>query len=222
MAQGVIGIAFIQMMLVGLGFALMGVPGTGLLCLAVLMLGIVQLPATLMTLPVIVLVLATMGASAGHDHLLDLRLPRRPGRQRAQAADARTRGRCADAGGADRRAGRHGHRRHHRPVHRPVVLAVGYQLFWQWVEDISRQRGRARSARPRPGPVPAEQSHAHPCPADRPAGTGVHAVAGAFVSLRLRRYVGFKRAHQCSSARHDVIVLSAVMLLALLAISCRW
>ena len=35
-AQGVVGIAFIQMLLVGVGFVLMGVPGAGLLALAVL------------------------------------------------------------------------------------------------------------------------------------------------------------------------------------------
>ena len=43
----------------------MGVPGTGLLCLIVLLLGIVQVPATLVTIPVIVFVIATQGASVG-------------------------------------------------------------------------------------------------------------------------------------------------------------
>ena len=41
-AQGVVGIAFIQMLLVGVGFALMGMPGAGVLALLVLLLGIVQ------------------------------------------------------------------------------------------------------------------------------------------------------------------------------------
>ena len=62
-AQGVVGIAFIQMLLIGVGFVLMGVPGAGLLALAVLLLGIMQIPATLITLPVIVFVIATQGAS---------------------------------------------------------------------------------------------------------------------------------------------------------------
>ena len=54
-------IAFIQMLLVGLGFVLMGVPGAGILALAVLVLGIMQVPATLITVPVIAFVLATQG-----------------------------------------------------------------------------------------------------------------------------------------------------------------
>jgi len=37
-AQGVVGIAFIQMLLIGVGFAVMGIPGAGLLALAVLLL----------------------------------------------------------------------------------------------------------------------------------------------------------------------------------------
>ena len=63
-AQGVVGIAFIQMLLIGVGFVLMGVPGAGLLALAVLLLGIMQLPATLITLPVIVFVLRHRRAPA--------------------------------------------------------------------------------------------------------------------------------------------------------------
>ncbi len=64
-AQGVIGIAFAQMLLIGVGFVLMGVPGAGLLALGVLLLGIGQLPASLITLPVIGYVFATCGASPG-------------------------------------------------------------------------------------------------------------------------------------------------------------
>ena len=58
-----VGIAFIQMLLVGVGFVLMGVPGAGLLALVVLLLGIMQLPATLITIPVIAFVFATEGAT---------------------------------------------------------------------------------------------------------------------------------------------------------------
>ncbi len=62
-AQGVVGIAFIQMLLIGIGFVVMGIPGAGLLALAVLLIGIMQLPATLITIPVIVFVIATQGVS---------------------------------------------------------------------------------------------------------------------------------------------------------------
>jgi predicted PurR-regulated permease PerM len=63
-AQGVIGIAFIQAVLIGIGIVPMGIPGAGLLCLAVLMLGIMQLPATILTIPIIIWVFATQGSSA--------------------------------------------------------------------------------------------------------------------------------------------------------------
>jgi predicted PurR-regulated permease PerM len=52
-ASGVIGIAFIQALLLGIGFLWAGIPGAGLLALLVLILGILQLPALVVTLPAI-------------------------------------------------------------------------------------------------------------------------------------------------------------------------
>ena len=52
-AQGVIGIAFIQAILVGLCLLLAGVPLAGLLAVVVLVLGIAQVPALVVTLPAI-------------------------------------------------------------------------------------------------------------------------------------------------------------------------
>src|SRR6185369_4423875 len=52
-AQGVIGIAFIQAILVGLCLLVAGVPLAGLLAVVVLVLGIAQVPALLVTLPAI-------------------------------------------------------------------------------------------------------------------------------------------------------------------------
>jgi len=52
-ATGVIGVAFIQALLLGLGFVFAGVPGASVLAIVVLVLGIVQLPATIVSLPVI-------------------------------------------------------------------------------------------------------------------------------------------------------------------------
>jgi predicted PurR-regulated permease PerM len=60
-AQGVIGIAFIQMLLIGVGFVVKGVPGAGMLAIVILMLGIAQAPATLVTLPVIIYVFNAEG-----------------------------------------------------------------------------------------------------------------------------------------------------------------
>jgi predicted PurR-regulated permease PerM len=55
-ALGVLGVAFIQAIIVGLVFMIASVPFAGLLALVVLMLGIVQVPAILVTLPVIIYV----------------------------------------------------------------------------------------------------------------------------------------------------------------------
>ncbi len=53
-SMGVIGVAFIQALLLSLGFLWADVPGTGILALVVFVLGIAQLPAALVSLPVIV------------------------------------------------------------------------------------------------------------------------------------------------------------------------
>jgi predicted PurR-regulated permease PerM len=58
-AQGVIGIACIQALLLGAGFILVGIPGAGILALLVLLLGIMQIPALLISLPTIVYVFST-------------------------------------------------------------------------------------------------------------------------------------------------------------------
>ncbi|EED36358.1 transporter, PerM family [Luminiphilus syltensis NOR5-1B] len=52
-AVGVIGVALIQALLLGVGFLLAGIPAAGLLTFAVFFLGILQLPALLITLPII-------------------------------------------------------------------------------------------------------------------------------------------------------------------------
>jgi len=52
-SMGVVGVAFIQALLLGLGFMAAGVPGAGVLATLVLLLGILQLPAVLISLPVI-------------------------------------------------------------------------------------------------------------------------------------------------------------------------
>jgi predicted PurR-regulated permease PerM len=52
-ANGVIGVAFIQAVLVGIGFAFAGIPAAGLLALVALLLGVAQLPLLVITLPAI-------------------------------------------------------------------------------------------------------------------------------------------------------------------------
>jgi len=53
-AQGVIGVAFIQAILVGICLLVAGVPWAGVLAVVVLVLGIAQVPALLVTVPAIV------------------------------------------------------------------------------------------------------------------------------------------------------------------------
>jgi predicted PurR-regulated permease PerM len=58
-AQGVIGIACIQALLLGAGFMVAGIPAAGILALLVLLTSIVQIPAMLITAPAIVYVFYT-------------------------------------------------------------------------------------------------------------------------------------------------------------------
>ncbi len=52
-AVGVVGVAFIQSVLLGVGFLIAGIPAAGLLALGVLVLGIMQLPAAIFVIPAI-------------------------------------------------------------------------------------------------------------------------------------------------------------------------
>jgi predicted PurR-regulated permease PerM len=52
-ASGVIGVAFIQAILLGMGFIFAGVPAAGILALLVMFLGILQVPALIVTIPAI-------------------------------------------------------------------------------------------------------------------------------------------------------------------------
>jgi len=62
-AQGVLGVAFIQAIVIGILMMIAGIPFTGVLALIVLLLGIAQIPATLVTIPVI----AYIWASGSYD-----------------------------------------------------------------------------------------------------------------------------------------------------------
>ncbi|MGE8499881.1 MAG: AI-2E family transporter [Pseudomonas sp.] len=134
-AQGVVGIAFIQMLLVGVGFVVMGIPGAGLLALLVLLLGIMQLPVVLITLPVIGYVFATDGASAAtivfaiysfvagmSDNILKPLLLGRGVAVPMPVVLIGALGGMVTGGIIGLFVG-------------PVMLAVGYMLFWQWVEQ---------------------------------------------------------------------------------------
>ena len=143
-AQGVIGIAFIQMLLVGLGFAIKGVPASGVLAIAVLLLGIVQLPATLITVPVIAFVFYTEGASTATivfaiyvfvagliDNVLKPLLLGRGVDVPMPVVLIGALGGMVTNGIIGLFIG-------------PVVLAVAYELFWQWVRGAGARIGPCR------------------------------------------------------------------------------
>ncbi|MGT2471838.1 AI-2E family transporter [Paraburkholderia terrae] len=134
-AQGVVGIAFIQMLLIGIAFIVMGVPGAGLLALAVLLIGIMQLPATLITVPVIIFVIVTEGVSTATiifsvyvfvaglaDNVLKPLLLGRGVAVPMPVVLIGALGGMVTGGVTGLFIG-------------PVMLAVGYQLFWRWVKD---------------------------------------------------------------------------------------
>ena len=134
-AQGVIGIAFIQMLLIGVGFVVYGVPAAGLLALAVLLLGIAQIPATLITIPVIIYVIATDGVSGATiifsiyifvaglaDNVLKPLLLGRGVDVPMPVILIGALGGMITSGIIGLFIG-------------PVILAIGYELFWEWVKD---------------------------------------------------------------------------------------
>lgn len=62
-ANGVIGVAFIQALLLGVGFIFAGIPAAGVLSLVILFMGIAQLPALIITIPAIIYIWSTGDAS---------------------------------------------------------------------------------------------------------------------------------------------------------------
>ena len=64
-AQGVIGVAFIQAIIVGLALLVAGVPFAGIFAIVALLLGIAQVPALIVTLPAIAYIWASGEYSTG-------------------------------------------------------------------------------------------------------------------------------------------------------------
>ncbi len=133
-AQGVVGIAVIQTLLIGVGFLVKGIPGAGLLALAALFLGIMQLPVALIALPVLGYVFFTEGVTvvtvgfaiytliAGlADNVLKPLLLGRGLDVPMPVVLIGALGGVVATGIIGLFVG-------------PVVLAVGYQIFWVWVD----------------------------------------------------------------------------------------
>ena len=140
-AQGVIGIAFLQMLVVGVGLIVADIPAAGLLALVVLLASILQLPTLLVTLPIIIGVFIARGATTGTivfavyiliaSHVDNLLKPLVLGRGSGAPMPVVLIGVL----GGTMTSGLIG------LFIGPVLLAVGYQLFWQWVDDAPTDNG---------------------------------------------------------------------------------
>ena len=145
-ASGVLGVAFIQAILLGLGFLWAGIPGAGILAIVALVLGIAQVPMPVLTLPVIgyiwwagetslglilvtiYLVLATLVDNVLKPMLL------------GRGVDAPMPVILLGAIGGMVAAGIIG------LFIGAVVLAVGYQIFMAWVDEVDLPSPEASEA----------------------------------------------------------------------------
>ena len=135
-AQGVVGVAVIQAVIVGLCLLVAGVPWAGAIAGIVLILGIAQIPAVIVTLPAIAYIwsVGTYGDVAAVLYTV-LALGGRHGRQRAQAADARSRRRRADADHSDRSPSAEWRQRASSGMFvGATLLALAYLRFIVWVD----------------------------------------------------------------------------------------
>ena len=135
-ASGVLGVAFIQAILLGLGFLWAGIPGAGILAIVALVLGIAQVPALVVSIPAIAYIWWSGDASLGNilvtiyliaatlaDNVLK---PMLLGR----GVDAPMPVILLGAIGGMVAAGIIG------LFIGAVVLAVGYQVFMAWVDEV--------------------------------------------------------------------------------------
>jgi predicted PurR-regulated permease PerM len=146
-ATGVIGVAFIQALLLGTGFIAAGVPAAGVLAFIVMVIGILQLPALIVSVPVIIYLWAAGDASTAINIAFTIYLVL------AGMADNVLKplllGRGVDAPmpvvllgalGGMVSAGIIG------LFLGAVLLAVGYQMFMEWVDEGETEEGSKEKA----------------------------------------------------------------------------
>lgn len=143
-ATGVIGVAFLQALLLGVGFILAGIPAAGVLAIIALLVGIAQLPAAIVSLPAIaylwwaveasttsniVFTVYLLAASLADNVLKPLLLGRGVGAPMPVVLLGALGG-MLSAGIIGLFVG-------------AVVLAVGYQIFMQWVDEPEENTAEA-------------------------------------------------------------------------------
>ena len=110
-SNGVVGVAFLQALALGIGFLVLDVPAAGVLALAVLFLGVLQLPSALVVFPVLAWMwLGSEGSTLGNVIGTLYLGAAGYGRWIAQTLFAGSRRGDADAYRTDRRVGWHGRR----------------------------------------------------------------------------------------------------------------
>ena len=136
-AAGVIGVAFIQAILLGMGFMFAGIPAAGVLALLVMFLGILQVPALIVTLPAIAWLWVSgdgsttsnivwtiyLGVAGMADNVLKPLLLGRGVDAPMPVILIGALGGMVTGGIIGLFVG-------------GVLLAVGYQLFMEWVDDV--------------------------------------------------------------------------------------
>lgn len=141
-AAGVIGVAFIQAILLGMGFMFAGIPAAGVLALLVMFLGILQVPALIVTLPAIIWLWASgdgsttsniaftiyLGIAGMADNVLKPLLLGRGVDAPMPVILIGALGGMVTGGIIGLFIG-------------GVLLAVGYQLFMEWVDDPEMPEG---------------------------------------------------------------------------------
>lgn len=139
-ASGVIGVAFIQALLVGIGFVMAGIPAAGVLALVVMLIGIVQLPAAIISVPAIAYIWWTGDSSTPANIFYTVYL------LVAGMADSVLKplllGRGVDAPMPVILLGALGGMVSGGIIGLfigAVALAVGYQLFMEWVENAGEE-----------------------------------------------------------------------------------
>ena len=132
--KGVIGVALIQSVLAGLGMLAAGVPGAGLLALLILILAVMQLPAMLVLIPVILYVFATSSTAVavvfaiwavlvgGSDNVLKPLLMGRGSRVPMLVLFLGSLGGFISSGILGLFLG-------------AVILSLGYTVFMAWIDD---------------------------------------------------------------------------------------
>jgi predicted PurR-regulated permease PerM len=136
-ATGVVGVAFIQALLLGVGFLLAGIPAAGMLAILVMLLGIMQLPALIISLPAIgflwwsgdgstvmnIVFTVYLIAAGMADNVLKPLLLGRGVDVPMPVILLGALGGMVSAGIVGLFVG-------------AVLLAVGYQVFMEWVDDV--------------------------------------------------------------------------------------